>query len=126
MMADAAYCGVLGVGLVVGSKPMGRRLGFNPFVMTMAGLASIMWSEFVRRASERPDWRPAVTTVAASNVVASAVFGYTVPKQPTVAAKWLMGLLALAVNAFAVIQFKSLFSRAEGRPDPDAVAVGKL
>lgn len=95
------------------SAPLSSHLDLETWLVAVAGIAVIGWAALVWWLARAPVWRPAVTGVATANVVAAAGLAVWAVAQSGPAGA-VLGLVALQVGTFAVIQAAALL-RAAGR-----------
>ena len=117
---DALYCGVLGVGVLVGAQRVAPAVALPTAVVASLGAAVLVWAAAVAVMVVRLPLRPVLRVVAVANLVAGAVIAaFSIA---AAGALVVLALLAIAVDvvAFAASQALAL-SRLKVRPD-----VGRL
>ena len=101
---DAAYCAVGGLIALVLVAPLASLLGVAEVVLAGSGALSIAWALVLLVLARRPEWRVAVTGVAAINVAAAGGIGALAVLMPALAAQLLLAAVALEVAALAAGQ----------------------
>ena len=113
LLTNAGLSGAAGLALVFGAKPLAALLGGLPPVALMAvGVGLVLFAAGVFGAARRAGLREAeVRAVVAADVawvVASAALLVLWPDLLSTAGRWIVGLCAVGVADFAVLQYLGL------------------
>lgn len=101
---DAGYCALAGAAAVLFASPLAGHLDVPAWLMIVGGLVTLTWSVALARSAEAEMWKAAVAVAGLVNIVAAAgLAGWAIVSEGPGGA--VLGLAALQVAAFAVIQF---------------------
>jgi len=98
LAADAVYCAGGATLALLARGPLARILAVPPLAIALPAAGTFAWAALVAKLARRPDWRPAVGTVALANVGAAALLS-------AVACRRTEGRLVLAATALEVAGF---------------------
>jgi hypothetical protein len=104
LSADAAYCGLAALCLVVFARPLAEALGIPLIVVVLAAVGTAAWGVFLRFTARRETLRPWLVRVLVANVLAAGLIGALAVIRPRDGFSLLLVAVAVEVAAFAVSQ----------------------
>lgn len=114
LLANAAFSGVTGLAGVVAAPPLAVWLGLNdsPDLLRALGVGLLLFAAALFRLArtDRPDprWAVAASVADALWVVGSVGLLLLAPGLLSAVGQWALGLIAVAVAAFAIAQAAGL------------------
>jgi hypothetical protein len=108
LTADAAYCAVAALCLLVFAGPLSDALSVPTIGVALAALATAAWAVLLRLAARRAPLRPWLVRVLVANVMAAVVIGALAVIRPLDAFSLLLAAVAVEVAAFAASQVIAL------------------
>jgi len=112
LVIDAAWCGVVGLIVIVLRRRLGRLLGLPSLAVGAAGVATTVWAGGLAVASRTPDRRVVSAVAVANGVAATALVGAGL-RQRNKAARWLLTAVAGEVAVIGATQVAALGAAAD-------------
>jgi len=104
---EAAYCVVAGVATAAVASSIADQLEISAWVVATVGAAGVAWAGLVAWLARHPQWRRAAAVGTGLNALAAAAIGYWAVSRGGTSGI-ILGLLALQVGGFAVVQGTTL------------------
>jgi hypothetical protein len=108
LTADAAYCAVAALGVLVFARPLADALAVPIIDVTLAAFGTAAWAVSLRLVARRTVLRPWLVLVLAANVVAASAILALVAARPPDGFSLLLAAVAVEVAAFAASQAVAL------------------
>jgi hypothetical protein len=108
LTADAAYCAVAALGVLVFARPLADALAVPIIGVTLAAVATAAWALWLRLVALRTVLRPWLVRVLVANVLAASAIVALVATRPPDGFSLLLAAVAVEVAAFAVSQAVAL------------------
>lgn len=103
---NAVSSGVTGIALTAGAVPLSDWFGIPTWVSLVVGVGLVLFTVWVARTARNPR-RPTVLEVIAADiawVVGAVIVIFAFPGSMSTAGRWALGLVTVAVAAFALFQ----------------------